>query len=167
MIKSPGARRYFNDNMLTFIFGVCEVCYQRDVRIFVRCVLCAAIAGCGGLVVIKSVAVRESFQCDVRGLTVCGALERFLKGLSAYSRDSGSALPWIPHGAAYISGARNSKRIVIPVFICRASWPPFVPLCHCYVESKRDRIPCSERFPKTPKSTPRLPSDSLLILSSS
>ena len=51
------------------------------------------------------------------GLTVGGALERFFKGLSTYSRELGFAVPCIPHGAAYVSVARNSERIVIAVFI--------------------------------------------------
>jgi hypothetical protein len=80
MIKSPGARRYFNDNVLTFVIGVCGICYERDVRILVRCIFCFAIAGfrsarfykrdvtnnCCGFVVIKSGTIRESFQCDAR-----------------------------------------------------------------------------------------------------
>jgi hypothetical protein len=51
------------------------------------------------------------------GFTVRGAWERFLKGLSAYSRDLGPASPCMPHGAAYVSVATNSERIVIPVFM--------------------------------------------------
>ena len=44
MITSAAARRYFNDNVLTFVIGICEVCYKRDVRICARCTFCAAIA---------------------------------------------------------------------------------------------------------------------------
>jgi len=80
MIKSPGARRYLNDNVLTFVIGVCRICYERDVRILVRCIFCAAIAGflatrfdernvtndCRGFGVFESRAFRECFQCDTR-----------------------------------------------------------------------------------------------------
>ena len=75
MIKSPGARRYFNDNVLSFVISVHRICYERDVRILVRCIFCIAIAGfrstrfykcyvtnnCCGFVVIISDAVREFF----------------------------------------------------------------------------------------------------------
>ena len=75
MIKSPGAGRHFDNNVLTFVIDVCGICYERDVRVLVRCIVCFSIAGfrsarfykcyvtnnCCGFVVIISDAVREFF----------------------------------------------------------------------------------------------------------
>ncbi len=94
MITPPTARRNFNDDVLAFVIGVCEICYQRDMRVHVRCICCATIAGfraarlyernvtndCRGFAVLKSRALRECFQCDAR--IDCGRrLGAILKGI--------------------------------------------------------------------------------------
>src|SRR5437899_1814198 len=71
-------------------------------------------------------------------LTVRGVWGRFLNGLSTYSRDPRFALPCIPHGAAYISVARNSDRIVIAVLIlARLCGPVYTTLSLRCGEQKR------------------------------
>ena len=80
MITLPGSGRHFNDNVLTFVIGVCGICYERDVRILVRCIFCFAIAGfrsarfykcdvtnnCCGFGILVPRSSREFFQRDER-----------------------------------------------------------------------------------------------------
>jgi hypothetical protein len=56
MITPPGARRYFNDNVLTFIVGLNRACYQRDVGILVRFILRFTIG---------RFRIAKFYECDV------------------------------------------------------------------------------------------------------